>query len=105
MFVSQLKNAAVPGEANYDICRQASKAISTTLDEILDGSLGPSHLPTAPIQAAEQQSSSLGLLDPASFNVPMDVHAGRLDLWNDFDVEGWLSSIERSAPGEEWFAF
>ena len=47
VFVAQLDTAFEPADTNYDICLQASKAISRTLDEALNAPALPSGDPSA----------------------------------------------------------
>lgn len=94
VFVSQLESISDPGEPNYDICVQASKAISRTLDELLN--LSPSHLDYA--CTASSQLTNLGI-DNSRMTVSDAVNA---DVWDEFHLPNWANSIEWNTMCGEW---
>lgn len=106
VYVSQLKSAAAPDEPNYDLCTEASKVISRTLDSVLDGSFSQMHAFAGPTSTEPQQINGDDMAENARLDASTDVAIGSLDLWGDFDVEGWMNSLERSAfSGEELSMF
>ena len=94
VFVFQLQNTCRPGEANYDVCIQASKTISGTLDEIVDEFYTPSSTPaSAPLPTT--------LLDNDNTEM-MDLEALPLDILQGFDLSTWAQSIDWTGTGVEW---
>lgn len=96
VFISQLESISGPGEPNYYICVQASKAISRTLDELLNPS--PDHLalanttPSAP-QFSDLDNMNLGIVgaDPVSGHI-----------WDEFDLPSFASNFDWTAIHGEW---
>lgn len=96
VFVSQLESICGPGEANYDLCIQASKAISRTLDEVLD----PPQYASTPAPATPAQSAvmndNLGMMDLDVLNP---------ESWENFDLSAWAKNIDWTSTGGEWSTF
>ena len=96
VFVSQLESISGPGEPNYDICIQASKAISRTLDELLNPSLaylGPASTGTSTAQFADLDNVDLGTIGADAVNG---------NFWDGFDVSNWANSVDWTATYGEW---
>lgn len=92
IFIFQLQNACRPGEANYDVCLQASKSISATLDEIVNGLHTPVNMDEVPQNAVAEDGDAgmvgFGILPP--------------DILDGFDFSSWAQSIDWTATGAEW---
>jgi hypothetical protein len=83
VLISSLETACKPQQAMYSLCQDAAKALSRTLDDILDG---PSTSgPTVP----NTNEPSLQDLSAAS-----DVGNLEQVLWNDCDLSDWLKNVD-----------
>ncbi|SMY21836.1 unnamed protein product [Zymoseptoria tritici ST99CH_1A5] len=113
VMVSLLENSISPGEANYIISIEAAKALSRTVDEILDAapassaSVNTISTPTttsiAEPQLAASQTCPL-FADPMAMDVT-DVtlfNGGDLDS---FDLCEWAKNMDWPSLGGEWSTF
>jgi hypothetical protein len=94
VFVSQLESIRGPEEANYDICVQASRAISRTLDDLLEQAIAPPG--QAPVTPAQPQVIANEHVDVD------DLGALNPDDWENFDLSNWIKSIDWTSAGGEW---
>jgi hypothetical protein len=97
VFVYQLQNTCWPGEPNYDICVQASKTISSTLNEIVDELYTPASTPVSvPPQTCVLDNDNTGMVDLET--LPLDILDG-------FDLSTWVQNIDWTGMGAEWSTF
>lgn len=90
--VSQLDSMAVTTESNANACGQASRAISRTLDELLN----------APVTAAALEpltaTGASSIADDGLQNVD-------LAMFDDIDLADWIKSIEGTSNTIDWYNF
>lgn len=93
VFVSQLDSMALSAESNAEACGQASRAISRTLDDLLN----------VPLMTAGLGSSTAA----RAANVADDDFQGAdLDaMLDDFDLADWIKSIEGTSSSVDWYNF
>jgi hypothetical protein len=96
VFVTQLETASEPVDTNYKVCIQASGAITTALDEVIDAPVV-----AKPVQALQSQTGQAGdgLVEDFSMT---DLDP---DLWNDTDLASWVKSLDWSSSAAEWSSF
>jgi hypothetical protein len=85
VFAYQLESISGPGEPNYDICVQASKAISRTLEELLNPSPIHLDLTSTPAQLVDLENFKLSLVGSDALDV---------NIWDGFDSFDWPSSVD-----------
>lgn len=93
VFVSQLDSMAASSESNAEACGQASRAISRTLDDLLN----------APLMAATLEPATAA----KAANVADD-DLQRVDLdamFDDVDLADWIKSIEGTSSSIGWYNF
>lgn len=96
VFVSQLDTACDGGDTNYDVCMRASKAISRSLDEVLNSQTPASAgLPASPDHTPHMTA--------ATDDMAFDNLAS--SIWDDYDLSGWMKDIDWSGLGAEWSNF
>lgn len=112
VFNSQLESMWTPAEADQKIFRQASKAITRALDELLDGTSTSAAAVNAPTGAQRTMSRSDGRAhDPMAVSSPAgnDTTLPEFDILNDpldgFDLAAWVKNIDWSGTGGEWSTF
>lgn len=97
IFASLLESNRGPGDANYDICMQASKALSRTMDDVLEQATAPpGQIPVTPAQPQVMANEHVDVSD-------MDI----LDSadWENFDLTNWIKNIDWTSTGGEWSTF
>lgn len=112
VFISHLESIYNPGDANYNVCVNAAKAISRTLDDALDISSAPS---TAVTSAAGPQtpasSNDIGANSTLAPAMPLMLSNERngmdLDILSSngldgFDFATWMKDIDWTGTGGEW---
>lgn len=114
VFASNLQTVRIPDEANYENCLRASKAITRTLDEVIEGSLqGPSQEPKlAPLsQLPPAPNGDTGLFAVDAPHSPATSGPKNLEAGPNFDGEldalelsEWVDTIDWNYLGSEWNA-
>lgn len=74
------------------MCKEACKAVSNSLDELLNEPIGVSQVPI--------------METPSSIDMGGDLGGLNVDFsWEDFDLAEWIKSIEGAGVGTEWNTF
>ena len=93
VFVSQLESIRGPGEANHDVCVQASRTISRTIDEVLEQDTAlPGQAPVTPVMGNGQADG-------------VDLGALHSEDWDNFDLSNWIKNVDWTSTGGEWSIF
>jgi hypothetical protein len=109
VLISLLETATKPDEANHDISLQAAKAISRTLDQILEpmstsGLAANSISTTVANDAAQQQHVSSDTYDQIGMELS-DAALFNDDGLGEFDLAEWAKNIDWPNMGGEWSTF
>lgn len=106
VFISHLESIYNPGDANYNVCINAAKAISRTLDEALDTSAQNTTVssvtgPQTPISANNLDTNpNIGPAMPVMNGMDLDIlSTNGLD---GFDFATWMKDIDWTGTGGEW---
>ncbi|KJX95955.1 transcription factor C6 like protein [Zymoseptoria brevis] len=113
VMVSLLENSISPGEANYMISIEAAKALSRTIDEILDAapassaSVNTMSTPTTTSFAEPRLAASQAC---PLFADPMAMDVTDMTLFNggdldSFDLCAWAKNMDWPSLGGEWSTF
>lgn len=114
MFVSHLQSICSPGDGDYKICVQASKAMSRVLDEVLEGPGASNAEPQTPISASNEAVVDVQAVLNSSIqpllNGAETADIGDLDMLggeglDEFDLSTWIKNIDWTVTGGEWSAF
>lgn len=112
VYVSHLDSICRPGDGDYNICVQASKAISRVLDEVLDPSPSTKEVTASAGAPQTPMSTTAGgeSQQPAAFSSSSQqtaLGADDFDLFNadgleGFDFSSWVKNINWTETGCEW---
>ncbi|EXJ86772.1 hypothetical protein A1O3_03726 [Capronia epimyces CBS 606.96] len=118
VYLSHLDSICKPGDGEYNVCVQASQAISRVLDEVLDPPPTSSAVTTSsfatgtptPVSTSAGRDSQHALAPAFSSSQPVALSVDEFDFLNvdgleAFDLSSWVKNIDWTETGSEWRTF